>query len=201
MNLVYSVRVPTPDGVFSAVLNAQAVLASGWSEDVSYFLPLIHASLRAPLAEIRPLDRSEALTAELDPLDRRDALGQEDSSGILVAHQVIQAVEAFYDGDPTKLGAVPVQQKSGPYRERAWEVLRQVAPGQPVTYAQYAQRTGNPKAVRAAASACAMNAAALFVPCHRVLRTDGSLGGFRYGLEIKERLLARESVPSATVNA
>ncbi|MFP5311092.1 MAG: methylated-DNA--[protein]-cysteine S-methyltransferase, partial [Actinomycetes bacterium] len=52
---------------------------------------------------------------------------------------------------------------------------------------------GNPRAVRAAASACAFNAAALFVPCHRVIRTDGSLGGFRWGLRIKESLLAREA--------
>ena len=57
-----------------------------------------------------------------------------------------------------------------------------VAPGRPVTYTEYAELSGNAKAVRAAASACAFNAAALFVPCHRVIRTDGTLGGFRWGL-------------------
>jgi methylated-DNA-[protein]-cysteine S-methyltransferase len=91
---------------------------------------------------------------------------------------------------------VPVRQRSGPYRELAWDVLRGVEPGEKVTYAQYAARTGRPAAVRAAAGACAMNAAALFVPCHRVLRTDGSLGGFRYGLAVKESLLAREARPA-----
>jgi methylated-DNA-[protein]-cysteine S-methyltransferase len=86
-----------------------------------------------------------------------------------------------------------VRQKSGPFRVHAWDVLRLVRPGSPVTYTEYAGLAGNPKAVRAAASACAFNAAALFVPCHRVIRTDGSLGGFRWGLVIKESLLAREA--------
>ena len=58
-----------------------------------------------------------------------------------------------------------------------------------MTYTEYAELSGNAKAVRAAASACAFNAAALFVPCHRVIRTDGTLGGFRWGLGIKESLL------------
>jgi methylated-DNA-[protein]-cysteine S-methyltransferase len=87
---------------------------------------------------------------------------------------------------------VPVLQKSGPFRAHAWDVLRTVGPGAPVTYTEYAELSGNAKAIRAAASACAFNAAALFVPCHRVVRTDGTMGGFRWGLRIKESLLARE---------
>jgi len=79
----------------------------------------------------------------------------------------------------------------------AWEVLRTVPAGAPVTYTEYAAKSGRPAAVRAAASACARNAAALFVPCHRVLRTDGTLGGFRWGLECKRRLIAHESRPAA----
>jgi methylated-DNA-[protein]-cysteine S-methyltransferase len=102
-------------------------------------------------------------------------------------------VEAFYAGDLGPAMRVPVLQKSGPFRAHAWDVLRLVQPGSPVTYTEYAGLAGNPKAVRAAASACAFNAAALFVPCHRVIRTDGSLGGFRWGLPIKESLLAREA--------
>ena len=63
----------------------------------------------------------------------------------------------------------------------------------PVTYTEFAALAGRPAAVRAAAQACARNAAALFVPCHRVLRTDGSLGGFRWGLPVKRWLLDHES--------
>jgi methylated-DNA-[protein]-cysteine S-methyltransferase len=62
-----------------------------------------------------------------------------------------------------------------------------------VTYAAYATLAGNPAAIRAAASACAKNAAALFVPCHRVVRTGGALGGFRWGVDTKRWLLAHEA--------
>ncbi len=62
-----------------------------------------------------------------------------------------------------------------------------------MSYAAFAGELGNPAAVRAAASICATNAPALFVPCHRVLRSDGSLGGFAWGVEVKRSLLAREA--------
>lgn len=118
----------------------------------------------------------------------------EAGSGTAVQHAAAAraALAAYYAGDIAAPGRVAVVQASGPFREHAWDVLRGVAPGEIVTYTEYAERTGRPKAVRAAASACAMNAAALFVPCHRVLRSDGSLGGFRYGLAVKQSLLARE---------
>ncbi len=73
-----------------------------------------------------------------------------------------------------------------------WAALREIVPGHPLTYTEFAAALGQPAAVRAAASICARNAPALFVPCHRVLRSDGSLGGFAWGLEVKDRLLARE---------
>ena len=63
---------------------------------------------------------------------------------------------------------VPVRQRSGAFLEHAWDVLRTVPAGAPVTYTEYAAKSGRPAAVRAAAAACARNAAALFVPCHRV---------------------------------
>ena len=89
---------------------------------------------------------------------------------------------------PTLAMGVPVLQKSGPFRSHAWDVLRTVRPGARDLH-RIRRVSGNAKAVRAAASACAFNAAALFVPCHRVVRTDGTLGGFRWGIAIKESLL------------
>ena len=68
-----------------------------------------------------------------------------------------------------------------------------VKPGAPVTYTQFAELAGRPAAIRAAAAACARNPSALFVPCHRVFRTDGSLGGYRWGLPVKTWLLEHES--------
>src|SRR5262245_34911480 len=101
------------------------------------------------------------------------------------------AVEAYFAGDVKAIDEVGVRQRSGPFLERAWEVLRGVH--EPITYTEYADRAGNPAAIRAAASACARNAAALFVPCHRVLRLDGSLGGYRWGLPVKRQLLDHEA--------
>ena len=100
------------------------------------------------------------------------------------------AVEAYFGGDVKAIDAVGVRQRSGPFLQHAWEVLRGVH--EPITYTEYADRAGNPAAIRAAASACARNAVALFVPCHRVLRLDGSLGGYRWGLPVKRLLLAHE---------
>jgi len=105
---------------------------------------------------------------------------------------VTAAVLSYLDGDVTAIDAVPVEQRSdGAFLGHAWDVLRTVK--DPVTYTEYAALAGRPAAVRAAAQACARNAAALFVPCHRVLRTDGTLGGYRYGLHVKKWLLGHES--------
>ncbi|MEV6925986.1 methylated-DNA--[protein]-cysteine S-methyltransferase [Dactylosporangium sp. NPDC051485] len=104
-----------------------------------------------------------------------------------------KALESYVDGDLTAIDDVPVRQRSGEFLNHAWEVLRTVPAGAPVTYSEFAARSGRPAAVRAAAMACARNAAALFVPCHRVLRLDGTLGGFRWGLPVKRWLLDHEA--------
>ena len=89
-----------------------------------------------------------------------------------------QAVRDYLAGDLTAIDAVPVEQATTPFLERAWDELRAIPPGAPETYAQLAARSGNAAAVRAAGSACARNPTALFVPCHRIVRTGGGLGGF-----------------------
>ena len=106
---------------------------------------------------------------------------------------VTKATLAYHDGDLTAIDGIPVRQAGGPFLAHAWDVLRTVPAGEPVTYTEFAELAGRPAAVRAAAMACARNAAALFVPCHRVVRTDGMLGGFRWGLDVKRALLAHES--------
>lgn len=103
------------------------------------------------------------------------------------------AVAAYYAGDLTAIDTVAVRQTGTEMQKRGWDALRRIAPGRPLTYTSFAAELGNPRAVRAAASICARNTPALFVPCHRVLRSDGSLGGFAWGLGVKERLLARET--------
>ena len=158
----------TPDGPFTALVRDGAVLASGWTDEIADLVVLVHPTLRP--AAVEPVPTTDGRVAD-----------------------VVAAVTAYYEGDLDAPARAPVHQASGEFRMHAWDVLRAVAPGEAITYTQYAARAGRPLAVRAAAGACAMNAAALFVPCHRIVRTDGSLGGFRYGLPIKRSLLDREA--------
>uniref|UniRef100_A0A942Y900 MGMT family protein n=1 Tax=Neobacillus citreus TaxID=2833578 RepID=A0A942Y900_9BACI len=104
------------------------------------------------------------------------------------------AVDAFYAGQVEHAMQVPVRQTGTELFEEGWRQLRQIPAGVVLTYTEFAAAMGRPDAVRAAASVCARNAPALFVPCHRVLRSDGTLGGFAWGLDVKRSLLERESV-------
>jgi len=78
------------------------------------------------------------------------------------------------------------------FQRRVWEALRSIPPGETRTYSEVARSIGQPSAIRAVARACATNPAAIVVPCHRVVRTDGTLGGYRWGLERKQSMLERE---------
>lgn len=165
MTPLYSSTVDTPIGPFSLLVDAEgSVVASGWTSDVDGLLTLVHPSLRGEVTA----------RSELGPATR--------------------AVLAYHEGDLTAPDAIAVRQRSGGlFLPAAWEALRKVAPGEPVSYTRFATLAGNPAAVRAAAQACARNAAALFVPCHRVIREDGGLGGFRWGVATKRWLLTHEA--------
>jgi methylated-DNA-[protein]-cysteine S-methyltransferase len=104
----------------------------------------------------------------------------------------VEALTAYAAGDLAALDRVVVRQPGGPFLLRAWDELRGVKAGETDSYAGLAERAGSPSAVRAAGQACARNKVAPFVPCHRILRTDGSLGGYAYGLPVKEALLVHE---------
>jgi len=103
------------------------------------------------------------------------------------------AVRAYYAGDVAAIDGVEVRQFGTDLQHVGWKALRRIPPGRPLTYTGFAAELGQPAAVRAAASICARNAPALFVPCHRVLRADGTLGGFAWGLDVKRSLLGREA--------
>jgi len=107
--------------------------------------------------------------------------------------EAASAVRAYYAGDVHAIDDVPVRQFGTPLQQAGWAALRRITPGRPLTYAEFAIELGAPRAVRAAASVCARNAPALFVPCHRVLRGDGSMGGFAWGEPVKRALLDREA--------
>ncbi len=166
MTTARTCTISTPLGPFTVIASdgdTPAVLASGWTDDIADLLPIIAPGLR-------PVSTT--------------AVGS--IAGIT------EAAQAYHDGQLDAIDSVVVQQLSGDFLVHAWDVLRKVKPGAPVTYSEFAVLSGRPPAIRAAASACARNAAALFVPCHRVVRTDGSLGGFRWGLPAKRWLLDHE---------
>jgi methylated-DNA-[protein]-cysteine S-methyltransferase len=155
----------SPTGPFTVVVSeAGAVRAAGFTDDVAELLPLIHPGLR-----------EEAVPA--------DDVGR-----------VGGVVRSYFGGELTAIDDVVVEQRTGgEFMSHAWRVMRDIKPGSPVTYSQFAGLSGRPAAIRAAAAACARNPVALFTPCHRVLRLDGSLGGYRWGLAVKTWLLAHES--------
>ncbi|MEV6488007.1 methylated-DNA--[protein]-cysteine S-methyltransferase [Actinoplanes sp. NPDC051633] len=159
----------TPAGSFTAVVDDDgAVLASGFTADPTDLIALMHPTL---VADAKP----EAHLGD-----------------------VTRAVKSYLEGDLTAIDDVPVRQHiGGTFIAHAWRVMRDIKPGAPVTYTAFAELAGRPEAIRGAASACARNAAALFVPCHRVLRLDGSLGGYRWGLPVKRWLLDHEKDPAA----
>lgn len=102
--------------------------------------------------------------------------------------QVVAAVEAPANG----FAHIPVDVKGTAFQEAVWRELRRIPAGETRSYAEIAAAVGRPKAVRAAGSANGANNVAVLIPCHRVVRTDGSLGGYAYGLERKAALLERE---------
>ena len=87
---------------------------------------------------------------------------------------------------------LPLDIRGTAFQRRVWEALRKLPAGSTASYAEIAERVGQPKSVRAVAQACGANALAVAIPCHRVVRTDGSLSGYRWGVERKEKLLHRE---------
>jgi methylated-DNA-[protein]-cysteine S-methyltransferase len=154
------------------------------------------ATLTTPVGELALLVQDDTLVAAGftdvldqygrletdDPLVRADALGP-----------FTVALAAYFEGDVHAMDDLPVHQPGGSFRQAAWKVMREVPPGEVISYAELAERAGNPGAVRAAGSACAQNRVAPIVPCHRIVRTGGALGGYYYGLPVKEWLLAHEA--------
>jgi AraC family transcriptional regulator, regulatory protein of adaptative response / methylated-DNA-[protein]-cysteine methyltransferase len=101
--------------------------------------------------------------------------------------EIVQRVE----GNPPRL-ELPLDLQATAFQRRVWQELQRIPRGSTRTYTQVARALGSPKSVRAVARACATNPVSIVVPCHRVIREDGSLAGYRWGLSRKEQLLAQE---------
>jgi AraC family transcriptional regulator, regulatory protein of adaptative response / methylated-DNA-[protein]-cysteine methyltransferase len=105
--------------------------------------------------------------------------------------QTLARVIAFVDA-PRAAFDLPLDVRGTVFQQRVWDALRRIPPGETVSYTELAERVGQPSAARAVAGACAANPAAIAIPCHRVLRNDGAISGYRWGVERKRALLDRE---------
>jgi len=103
----------------------------------------------------------------------------------------VASVVAFIEAPGIGL-SLPLDIRGTAFQQRVWQALIEIPLGTTISYAQLAERIGSPKAVRAVARACATNTIALAIPCHRVVRSDGALSGYRWGVERKRALLERE---------
>jgi AraC family transcriptional regulator of adaptative response/methylated-DNA-[protein]-cysteine methyltransferase len=136
-------------------------------------------------------DDPEQLVRDLqDRFARAELIGGDADFEQLVA-RVIALVES-----PHQRFDLPLDVRGTAFQQRVWRALQKIPAGSTVSYATLARRIGAPAAVRAVAQACGANAIAVAIPCHRVVRTDGSLSGYRWGVERKRELLDREQQAS-----
>lgn len=136
-------------------------------------------------------DERAALVKELRRRHRGAVL--QESEG----HPLLEAVQQVLAGERTAW-SVPVAPRGTPFQRKVWDALRAIPPGATLTYGEIAARVGRPGAARAVGAACGANPIAVLVPCHRAVGRGGSLTGYRWGIERKRWLLARERERSTT---
>lgn len=132
-------------------------------------------------------DDPDALARDLqNRFPRATLIGSDDKF-----EQIVASVVGLIDAP--RIGVdLPLDIRGTTFQQRVWQALREIPPGETASYTDIAQRIGAPEAVRAVAQACAANALAVAIPCHRVVRTDGSLSGYRWGVRRKRALLDKE---------
>ncbi|AJQ96593.1 bifunctional transcriptional activator/DNA repair enzyme AdaA [Gynuella sunshinyii] len=139
------------------------------------------------LRAILMADDAETLLEDLNNRFPDTALIRADHTLEQIVTQVIDLIE-----HPTAPCTLPLDMHGTAFQHRVWQALQDIPAGQTQSYSEVAARINAPKAARAVARACATNALAVAIPCHRVVRSDGSLSGYRWGIERKQTLLTRE---------
>jgi AraC family transcriptional regulator of adaptative response/methylated-DNA-[protein]-cysteine methyltransferase len=133
-------------------------------------------------------DDPDVLARELqDRFPRAELVG-----GDRVFERTVARVVGLIEAPGQRLD-LPLDIRGTAFQERVWQALRAIPPGRTATYAEIARAVGQPKAARAVAQACGANPLAVAIPCHRVVRADGDLSGYRWGVERKRELIAREA--------
>ncbi len=139
------------------------------------------------ICAVRLGDSPEELIASLsDEFPRAEAV-----EGDSTLTEAVCQITGHFAGSPSRVD-LPLDVRATAFQRRVWDALQAIPSGETRTYAEVAQSIGQPTAFRAVATACASNPVAIAVPCHRVVRTDGGLGGYRWGIERKAEILNRE---------
>jgi AraC family transcriptional regulator of adaptative response/methylated-DNA-[protein]-cysteine methyltransferase len=173
--------------------------AGGTAEDIWFAIgqaslgAVLVASSTKGVAAILLGDDPDHLVRDLqDRFPKARLIGADrDYEGLVV--QVVGLVEA-----PGVGLDLPLDIRGTAFQQRVWQALREIPAGMTVSYTEIAHRIGSPKAVRAVGSACGANRLAVAIPCHRVVRTDGALTGYAWGIERKRMLIDREAAQSST---
>jgi AraC family transcriptional regulator of adaptative response/methylated-DNA-[protein]-cysteine methyltransferase len=149
---------------------------------------ILVASSEKGVASIMLGEDPEALLRDLqDRFSHAELIGADGDYEALVA-RVVGLIEV------PRIGLdLPLDVRGTAFQQRVWQALTEIPVGQTVSYAEIARRIGAPKAVRAVAAACAANKLAVAIPCHRVVRNEGALSGYAWGVERKRALLDRET--------
>lgn len=177
----------TPSNYKSGGVNEQLLFAVGESS----LGAILVASSRKGVTCILLGDDPEALVQNLqDRFPKAELIGADQDYEQLVARVV-----GFSEAPNLGLG-LPLDIRGTAFQERVWGALQKIPCGQTASYSQVAQLIGSPSSVRAVAGACAANNLAVAIPCHRVVRRDGSLSGYAWGVDRKQKLLAREAQPA-----
>lgn len=132
-------------------------------------------------------DRDATLARELRAEYPKAALSEVESARLPWARALVDHLT-----NDSPLSDLPIDVRASAFQWRVWRALRQIPAGTTLSYSEVAARIGQPSAARAVARACATNPVPVLIPCHRVVRGDGSLGGYRWGVKRKETLLAKE---------
>jgi AraC family transcriptional regulator of adaptative response/methylated-DNA-[protein]-cysteine methyltransferase len=150
--------------------------------------PILVASTEQGICAILIDDDPEALVRDLqDRFPKAELIGAEAEY-----EQVVSRVVGMVERPEIGLD-LPLDVRGTAFQQRVWQVLREIPAGRTVSYAELAELVGSPKGARAVAGACAANALAVAIPCHRVVRNDGSISGYRWGVDRKAALLDREA--------
>ena len=152
----------TPLGTLNVLLDGRTLVAAGFTT---------FAELRGKLA-IADQERSLTLSRESKWIE------------VVIAD--------YFDGDISAINGLAVRQPGNDFSQSAWRAMRKIPAGRVISYAVLANKAGSPAAVRAAGTACGRNAIAPFTPCHRIVRSDGTLGNYGYGTTKKSWLLRHE---------